>query len=701
MTSERTQVGLAEIAEVVGAPTTPFTPDKGALSSLFGWFADGDRLCVIAADPIMKPNVCDIGFSHALGHVGDRDLIVVLPAAGAEAVSQRLPFLEIPSSAWSLTARGVVRVAPKRPADVIAQFRGMRGGSHDVNAATGLIAPVLDWLDSLAGLVEDDRQSYRTWHYKGRQVLTLRSVSQGEAELVVGVNYSDPKPGLEPVVLRLASPITDGDLARVRAAIGRALRDRDSGADRANAEHLLQERLRTEWKSLGLRAAPLREVPVRRPIGFGYIDLVGAGVDGRVHVIETKLGPYERLVIQGLDYWIWATANIEALADALELPGETSVDVDYVVAEKKQGQGVIGSYTAAQAEALMGAVRWRFTTIRNWTGTASPDVARLPLRTLPAGRRGRPAPRKAEPRWAVWLARHLADRATSDGVTLGGGVFWPDARDGLEPAASIAYDRLAADGLAHHMIGHVRSSQAFALNLFAPLDEKGRRAVASELGVEALAVREPVFEWSDPADALGERTNMSPHATQVDVRLDCTTTTGEAVICLIEVKLSEPDFNHCSAWLSPRNDRLDVCETAGPFGGDAAVCFQLRNLGREQRRTYELALGPIPTSDPTPAGCWFRFGGNQIMRNAALARVLVGRGATRTVVALCAPAAHSAIWRRWTETTSRFDLPGVTFATLTADAVVKHHPSLSTTAERYLLHVQWPRPVANQRSSRS
>lgn len=125
------------------------------------------------------------------------------------------------------------------------------------------MAPLLAWLSERGGLVEDDRKSYRTWQYKGRQVLTLRMSASDDAELVAGVNYSDPKPGLEPVVLRLTTTMTDAQLALVQTAIEVACKRRDSGADQANAEHLLQEQLRTEWKPLGLKAAPLREVPVR------------------------------------------------------------------------------------------------------------------------------------------------------------------------------------------------------------------------------------------------------------------------------------------------------------------------------------------------------------------------------------------------------------------------------------------------------
>jgi hypothetical protein len=676
-----------EILETIGAPTSPFAPQRGALSSLFRWYSDEDRLCVVAGDPTMGPLTSDIGFAHALGHLGDRDLIVVFPTAGADAVADRLPFLEISSTCWAMSEAGLSRVQPRRPADVIAAYAGMRGGSHDVSVATVWIEPLLNSLASRPGLVEDDRKSYRTWQYKGRQVLTLRMASATEAELVAGVNYSDPRPDVDPpVVLRLSAAITSGELADVTDAIDRACKGRDSGADQANAEHLLQERLRTEWKPLGLRSTPLREVPVRRPIGYGYIDLVGAGQDGRIHVIETKLGPFDRLIVQGLDYWIWANANRSALCDLLALPPDAGVAIDYVVAEKEPGHGVIGSYTSGQAETLQGAIRWRFTTVRNWTGAGPPEVTRLALRTMPSGSKGRPAPRKARPRWSVRLAHHLAERATADGVTLEGGVFWPNTADGLEPAAVIAHEQLAADGLAHHMLGHVRSSQAFALNLFAPLDADARIDIAKTLGVDAIAVAEPRFEWSDPDDELRERTHASPHATQVDVRLDCQTKSGKTIVCLIEVKLSEPDFNPCSAWLSNRNDRLDVCATDGPFGGDVQACFQLRNHDRDHRRTYDAALGPIPVAGGASQGCWFRFGGNQIMRNAALARSLVTRGvADRAVVALCAPKAHHAIWRRWRETTSLLHLDSVTFAELPADVVAAQHTNPASITERYLL----------------
>jgi hypothetical protein len=678
----------AEIAEAVGAPTTAFKPLSGNLSTLFSWFGNAETLCVIAGTPQMKAQDWDKGFSHALGHLGDRDLIVVFPPAGAKAVSERLPFLEVPARVYALTDDTVTSQQPLRPADVLADYKGVRGGSHDITKAIALVEPLLSWLAPQKELVQDDRKSYRTWQYQGRQVLTLQVGSGGHVDLVAGVNYSDPKPGqVAAERLRLTQAITGAQLATVQAAIALARAGKDSGEDAANAEHLLQERLRSDWKLLGLKGAPLREVPVRRPVGYGYIDLLGAGRDGRIRIIETKLGPFVRLVMQGLDYWIWVTANAPDVADWLGLPAGAGIDIEYVVAEKTAGHGVIGSYTSGQAEAIQGSIRWRFTTIRDWRGSHAPTIERLALRTPPPGSKGRPAPRKAPRRWSVELARHLAARAEADGVTLGGGVFWPNASDGLEPAAALVHEQLAAEGLAHHMVGHVRSSQAFALNLFAPLDAAGRVAVAKSVGIDAVDVGEPRFEWSDPHDALGERTHASPHATQVDVVLDCATADGKKTALLIEVKLSEHDFNGCSAWLAPANDRLDVCNTSGPFGCDTAACFQLRNHGREHRRKYDTALGPLTVAtDGEEGGCWFRFGGNQPMRNVALARTLVSRGdVDDAVVALCAPRGHRAIWRRWDEAKAHLAAAALALVDMPAEAVVSAHAFGAALAERYLL----------------
>ncbi len=91
-------------------------------------------------------------------------------------------------------------------------------------------------------------------------------------------------------------------------------------------------------------------------------------------------------------------------------------------------------------------------------------------------------------------------------------------------------------------------------------------------------------------------------------------------------------------------------------------------------------------ADTEHDGCWFRFDGNQAMRNVALARSLVQRGwAERAVVALCAPKAHRSIWRRWAEVKSLLQVPDVTLHELPADDVVRYQANRHILTERYLL----------------
>jgi hypothetical protein len=57
------------------------------------------------------------------------------------------------------------------------------------------------------------------------------------------------------------------------------------------------------------------------------------------------------------------------------------------------------------------------------------------------------------------------------------------------------------------------------------------------------------------------------------------------------------------------------------------------------------------------------------------------------VVALCAPRAHRAIWRRWEEAKAHLAATGTALADLPAEVVVGAHASGEALAKRYLLNV--------------
>ncbi len=337
---------------------------------------------------------------------------------------------------------------------------------------------------------------------------------------------------------------------------------------------------------------------MRRVGNRGYIDLLGVAKD-RIHVVETKIGADPMLVLQGLDYWVWTTAHLPTLVPYLndtyqaELPVAPEVVVDYVVGEK---DGVLVSpYTAAQLEALDGSVPWRMHRIDGWT-TPQGAVTSLGRRVVPG------AARVAAPVYPVRLQRHLVAHPTAP---LGSGPFFATPGGGIVAEAHHVYADLQTRHGLHRYVDHVRSSQAFAINLFGGLTEGELVAVWALLGVAVAEVDAPTFEYVDPDDALGELQPSRPHQTQVDVLLRARADDGARRVALIEVKLSETGFGSCSAFDAAANDRRDVCHHPGAWGSDTTGCFQLRNHNGPHRRRYDQHLDAAWINTST-TGCPFR-----------------------------------------------------------------------------------------------
>ncbi|MEA2826404.1 MAG: hypothetical protein QOG43_843 [Actinomycetota bacterium] len=248
----------------------------------------------------------------------------------------------------------------------------------------------------------------------------------------------------------------------------------------------------------------------------------------------------------------------------------------------------------------------------------------------------------------------------------------------LLPEARAVFADLVTRSLDHRWALHHCSSQAFALNLFAPLGHQPLCAVLARVGLPVSSVERIDFEYSDPADRFGEIRPRSAHQTQIDVVVRGTSAAGDRLVALIEVKFTETDFGHCSAYQNPANPRHDVCRSPGLFGGEPAACFQLANHG-DGRRTYYDHLAKIPVVPPSGAGdaggCLVRESLSQPMRSLALAHLLLNAGeADRVAYVLCAPAQHPTIWRRFTELRAAFpDADGRTIRPLTAEDVAGLH----------------------------
>ncbi len=673
------------LAERTGLPTEPLEAGGHRLSTLFSLHADDGTLAVLVSNPDLPQRQVDLALAHGLAWAGDRDLALVLPSGRVEPTRERAAFIDIQASIWEFDATGVRPVTPLTQGEVLERFsEELRGQQpHDLSDRANWVADLTTWANEQDELHAVARPTYLAWHCDGRQVLKIQRSAAG-LTLVAGVDYQSTTDRPEPLRLELLGPLDDD--ADVRAAVTKAVDDRLSLVDDGHIEHRFQARLAQHATDLGF-VRILREVPARRAGGgTAFIDLMGITSAGDLRAVETKLGNDDMLALQALDYWIWATANQARISKEL-LDGQVKqVGVDVLVASRSGTSNPVGSYTAAQLEALDPKVRWRFRVCENWR-SESLSVTTSPSRTMPPN-----APRRCDPRWAVRLHQHVLEAAAEAGQTVRAGTFHHPPTAGMVPAAAATFQALdEADR--HGSAAHLRSSQAFALNLFAPLGEDELVALCRRLSIPAVSASPARFELGDPDGLLGEATSSSSHTTQIDVAIPAVLEDGTRHLLAVEVKLSETDFGHCTAWSAKSNDTRHVCDTGLPFGGDATRCFQLRNLDRGPRRRYDQHLA---FHDPTTrlGGCWFRGGANQVMRNVALLNALrdAGQIDSATLV-LCAPLAHAAIWRRWNEGTDLLWNQGVALKALPADAVAAYNPDLTEStslAERYLLDARVP-----------
>ncbi len=254
-------------------------------------------------------------------------------------------------------------------------------------------------------------------------------------------------------------------------------------------------------------------------------------------------------------------------------------------------------------------------------------------------------------------------RAQVDGS---GSRYWDHWTDGIFSAyRGLAAAAIRADHVRlHRQAAHLRSSQAFALNLFLPFRE-GPRALLSEAVSDLVGSRLRIdrvqFEWVPPGRLLGEIAGDRPvgdePATASDVVLWGRMQFQRRVAVLLEVKLSEREFTACGGRTSWGNRRKDVCRSARLFMHDPNACYLRRPVyQRRDRRYWEIFAGSFesvhkafPNAD-LDGPCPFAYDMQQPTRNLAIARGLEQDGTVRQAwFALCAHDANPNIARQWAE----------------------------------------------------
>ena len=215
-------------------------------------------------------------------------------------------------------------------------------------------------------------------------------------------------------------------------------------------------------------------------------------------------------------------------------------------------------------------------------------------------------------------------------------LLWAQCTDGVYPAYCKLAGRVVTEDSVklHEYAAHLRSSQAFALNLFLPFREGSRTKLAECVGCligTPLSIDRVQFEWVPPGPLLGEIVGERPMddepATAVDVVLWSRLPDGQRAAVLLEVKLTEDGFTNCNGRPSRGNRRKDVCDSARMSFNDPAACYLRRPHGKRRDRRYWEIFGRSHGSvrnafpgAPLEGRCPFSFHAQQPMRNLAIAR---------------------------------------------------------------------------------
>lgn len=265
--------------------------------------------------------------------------------------------------------------------------------------------------------------------------------------------------------------------------------------------------------------------------------------------------------------------------------------------------------------------------------------------------------------------------------------YWIHWTDGIFPAYRDLAEQVVHDDQVrlHKQASHVRSSQAFAFNLFLPFRE-GHLGRLSDLVNQQVGTRLTIdkvqFEWVPPGGLLGEIAGDRPvgdePATAADVVLWGHMRSRRRAAVLLEVKLSEGEFTACGGRESRGNRRKDVCQSASLFMHEPNACYLRRPVRqRRDRRYWEIfarSYGSVHNAFPNTdlnGPCPFARDMQQPMRNLAIAQGLEQGGAVHKAwFALCAHDANpdiAALWSDWSHL-----LPETSMApVLPASAIVR------------------------------
>ncbi len=353
----------------------------------FAYYQDAERLVVIAG--AQEKHEVAQAFARGLGLRGDRRLVLVLPEGHSFATMQRAPWFKTYArpEIWTYGKTAPMRQKLKTPKqtceallerlkpnqtlddELVASTTAKHLGRHSTS-----VWELVEWVTSHARLDPSHLRGERAWHCLGQKVLSIKGMRGGLA-IRAGVHYTGAN-APEPVVVTSAEPLTAARFEKVTSAVELAIALRLGGKDpqisRAD-EHWLQAVIRRDPTLVGVEQPALREFPAWRPRdyakrwGRGFIDLMGVDGHGNIRIVETKVARNadEMLILQGLDYYIWAQVYAAEVRRRLSVSARSKFEIHYVIGDSA-GELHVAPHAKAQVTALSESIPWRFQTVNGW-----------------------------------------------------------------------------------------------------------------------------------------------------------------------------------------------------------------------------------------------------------------------------------------------------------------------------------------------
>jgi hypothetical protein len=372
------------------------TKPRGNWSPAASWHADDRTLVAVTARGYGAQSLNLLAFG--LERLEGRTLHLVVPRTAVNPSRARAAFLDVRVHVHASQSGGAGEAeSPLSRAEATAFYRRLGGvtppQSWESSRWPEWLVDLIDWVESRR--VERVRNSeFHAWHYRGRQVLSVRRTAADGYRLTAGVNYRAPTAD-QPAPVKLHVPVrqalTAEQATAVRSAVDQAIERRRIGEDDRHREHLLQAAIGTDPSLIGTTHLR-RELPAWRPKqqprrGRAFIDFLGRDVDRTGHVIETKIGPDAQLGIQALDYWAWVDAHRADLAEYIDADPGQPFELDLVLG--RSTKQLLHPAAAATLEALHEAIAWRCHLVSRWDTVAqsrrllTPEAEPLPQRQLP------------------------------------------------------------------------------------------------------------------------------------------------------------------------------------------------------------------------------------------------------------------------------------------------------------------------------